>query len=290
MLQGPTGARASAVDVVDHGDGTYGCTFVAPAAGRWVMQAAVNGRVAKESTVEVIATYGPLRGVGLRDSSRTGTDGASDVRDDGRVYLQAARVRPRHRSRYGRTGGCDDAPHHPVGRVARSARRSPSAGRDIAPPCDGGSGAARIVATVSGEAVVGSPLVVEVDAQEVSLPMCRLSGQGLASAAAGESAPPSSSKRATRAKIDCSRAAPSSAWRCAWRGAHRGRVQDCGDGTYEASYVIEKAGPCEVSLFIGTEATSFRAVCIPGAWITPSVASRARFTVGGSRGTSCRSR
>ena len=49
---------------------------------------AVNGRVAKESTVEVIVTYGPLRRffAGLRVVSGTGTDGANDVRDDeGRV-------------------------------------------------------------------------------------------------------------------------------------------------------------------------------------------------------------
>jgi len=49
------------VDVVDHGDGTYGCSFVCPTAGRWIVQAVVNSRVAKESTVEVIATYGPLQ-------------------------------------------------------------------------------------------------------------------------------------------------------------------------------------------------------------------------------------
>ena len=30
-------------------------------AGRWIVQAVVNGRVAKESTAEVIATYGPLQ-------------------------------------------------------------------------------------------------------------------------------------------------------------------------------------------------------------------------------------
>jgi filamin len=51
---------------VDHGDGSYGATFVAPMAGRWIVQAVVNGRVAKESTAEVIATYGPLQAaVGL---------------------------------------------------------------------------------------------------------------------------------------------------------------------------------------------------------------------------------
>ena len=37
-----------------------------------------------------------------------------------------------------------------------------------------------------------------------------------------------------------------------------------GDGTYEASYFVEKAGPYEVSLFLGTEATTFRAHCEPG--------------------------
>ena len=44
----------------------------------------------------------------------------------------------------------------------------------------------------------------------------------------------------------------------------RGKVVDCGDGTYEASYVVEKAGPYEVSLFLGTEATTFRVTCEPG--------------------------
>ena len=39
---------------------------------------------------------------------------------------------------------------------------------------------------------------------------------------------------------------------------------DCGDGTYEASYAVEKAGPYEVSLFLGTEASTHRVVCEPG--------------------------
>ena len=44
----------------------------------------------------------------------------------------------------------------------------------------------------------------------------------------------------------------------------RGRVQDCGDGTYEASYVVEHAGPYEISLTLGTESTTFRATCEAG--------------------------
>ena len=112
--------------------------------------------------------------------------------------------------------------------------------------------------------MVGSPLVVEVDAQEVSLPMCRLSGQGLAGAAAGERATILIEARDARGnRLFQGGAIIGVAVRVGGE-THRGRVQDCGDGTYEASYVVEKAGPYEVSLFIGTEATSFRAVCEPG--------------------------
>ena len=118
--------------------------------------------------------------------------------------------------------------------------------------------------------------------------MCRLSGQGLAGAVAGERATILIEARDARGnRLFQGGAIIGVAVRVGGE-THRGRVQDCGDGTYEASYVVEKAGPYEVSLFIGTEATTFRACASPGAWITPSVASRARCTVGGSRGTSCR--
>ena len=264
VLQGPTGARASAVDVVDHGDGTYGCTFVAPAAGRWVMQAAVNGRVAKESTVEVIATYGPLQasdcairpGPGLTERATCGT-----TRD---VYLQALEYDVTGRGMSGQEAVTmhlitpSGASHTLSATFAERGSRYRAAVRwwEV--------GRHEIVATVNGEPVVGSPLVVEVDAQEVSLPMCRLSGQGLAGAAAGERATILIEARDARGnRLFQGGAIIGVAVRVGGE-THRGRVQDCGDGTYEASYVVEKAGPYEVSLFIGTEATSFRAVCEPG--------------------------
>ena len=49
----------------------------------------------------------------------------------------------------------------------------------------------------------------------------------------------------------------------------RGKVFDLGDGTYEAAYVVERAGPFELSLFLGSEAATFRANCVPGRVDTP---------------------
>ena len=264
VLQGPTGARASAVDVVDHGDGTYGCTFVAPMAGRWIVQAVVNGRVAKESTVEVIATYGPLQatdcvlrpGPGMGERTTCGTS-----RD---VYLQALE--------YDSTGrgmsGQEAVSMHLITPSGASHTLSASFAergcRYRAPVRWWEVGRHEIVATINGEPVVGSPLVLEVDAQEVSLPMCRLSGPGLTSAVAGERATILVEARDARGnRLFQGGAVIGVAVRVGGE-TQRGRVHDCGDGTYEASYVVERAGPFEVSLFLGTEATTFRATCAAG--------------------------
>ena len=263
-LQGPTGARASAVDVVDHGDGSYGCAFVCPQAGRWIVQAVVNGRVAKESTAEVLATYGPLQAsdVVLRPGPGVGeraTCGA--VRD---VYLQALEYDSTGRGMSGQEAVSvhlltpSGASHALAAGFAERGSRYRASVRwwEV--------GRHEIVAAVNGEPVVGSPLVVEVDAQEVSLPMCRLSGQGLAGAVAGERAVILIEARDARGnRLFQGGAAMGIAARVGGETS-RGKLVDCGDGTYEASYFVEKAGPYEVSLFLGTEATTFRAHCEPG--------------------------
>ena len=58
-------------------------------AGRWIVQAVVNGRVAKESTQEIIATYGPLQANDcvLRAGPGMGERVTCGVTRD--VYLQA---------------------------------------------------------------------------------------------------------------------------------------------------------------------------------------------------------
>ena len=263
-LQGPTGTRTSAVDVIDHGDGSYGCSFVCPTAGRWIVQAVVNSRVAKESTVEVIATYGPLQasdcvlrpGPGVGERATCGA-----VRD---VYLQALEYDSTGRGMSGQEAVSvhlltpSGASHALAAGFAERGSRYRASVRwwEV--------GRHEIVATVNGEPVVGSPLVVEVDAQEMSLPMCRLSGQGLAGAVAGERAVILVEARDARGnRLFQGGASMGVAVRVGGE-TMRGKVLDCGDGTYEASYVVEKAGPYEVSLFLGTEATTFRVTCEPG--------------------------
>ena len=157
VLQGPTGSRASAVDVVDHGDGSYGCVFVCPMAGRWIAQAVVNGRVAKESTQEVIATYGPLRandcvlraGPGMGERVTCGS-----TRD---VYLQALEYDSTGRGMSGQEAVSvhlvtpSGASHTLTAGFAERGSRYRAAVRwwEI--------GRHEIVATINGEPVVGSP-------------------------------------------------------------------------------------------------------------------------------------
>ena len=263
-LQSPTGARASAADVVDHGDGTYGCAFVCPQAGRWIVQAVVNGRVAKESAAEVIATYGPLQAsdVVLRPGPGVGERAVCGAARD--VYLQALEYDSTGRGMSGQEAVSvhlltpSGASHALAAGFAERGSRYRASVRwwEV--------GRHEIVATVNGDPVVGSPLVVEVDAQEVSLPMCRLSGTGLAGAVAGERAVILIEARDARGnRLFRGGAAMGVAARVGGETS-RGKLVDCGDGTYEASYFVEKAGPYEVSLFLGTEATTFRAHCEPG--------------------------
>ena len=56
-MSGPNGIKVNALDVKDNEDGTYSFSFIVPQSGRWTIQAVVNGRVAKESTTEVVVAY-----------------------------------------------------------------------------------------------------------------------------------------------------------------------------------------------------------------------------------------
>ena len=58
------GNKSTCLDVHDHGDGSYTAEFVVPTAGRYTCSAVINGKVAKESAVELIATYGPVSASG----------------------------------------------------------------------------------------------------------------------------------------------------------------------------------------------------------------------------------
>ena len=263
-MAGPSGIKVNALDVKDNDDGTYSCAFILPQAGRWTIQATVNGRIAKESTTEIVATYGPLHaaacvlkgGPGMKRKEVCGAQ-----RD---IYLQALEYDANGRG----MSGQEAISMHVI---------TPSGATHTLPAtfAERGSrykatirwwevGQHEIIATVGGEPVVGSPFVVDVEAQEVSLPMCRLSGPGLQGAIAGERATILIESRDSRGNRLFNGGAQMGIAVRSGGETLRGKVQDCGDGTYEASYIVERAGPFELSLFLGTEAATYRAVCKPG--------------------------
>ena len=58
-LEGP-GARARAVQVVDHADGTYALEFITPIAGRWNLSPRVNGKPCVEGGILFNVAFGTL--------------------------------------------------------------------------------------------------------------------------------------------------------------------------------------------------------------------------------------
>lgn len=263
-MSGPNGLKINALDVKDNEDGTYSFSFIIPQSGRWTIQAVVNGRIAKESTTEVIVMYGPLHAAACVLKSGPGmkrTETCGSQRD---IYVQALEYDANGRGMSGQEAIAmhlitpSGSTHTlPVVFAERGSRYKASlrwweVGRH------------EIVAAIGGEPVVGSPFVVEVEAQDVSLPMCRLSGPGLQGAIAGERATILIESRDERGNRLFNGGAQMGIAVRSGGETLRGKVQDCGDGTYEASYIVERAGPFELSLFLGTEAATYRALCKPG--------------------------
>ena len=263
-MSGPNGIKVNSLDVKDNEDGTYSFSFIIPQSGRWTIQAVVNGRIAKESTTEVVVTYGPLHAAacvlkGGPGMKRTEVCGAQ--RD---IYLQALEYDANGRGMSGQEA------------ITMHLITPSGATHTLAPVfAERGSrykatvrwwevGRHEVVAAVGGQPVVGSPFVVNVEAQEVSLPMCRLSGPGLQGAVAGERATILIESRDERGNRLFNGGAQMGIAVRSGGETLRGKVQDCGDGTYEASYIVERAGPFELSLFLGTEAATYRATCKPG--------------------------
>ena len=282
-LTAPSGARLATIDVVDHDDGTYGCTFILDEVGRWIAQAVVNGRVAKESTSEIVATYGPLRprDVALRPgpglAAAFGGGGGSDVGvgsdwnaavvcgavND--VYVQSLEYEVTGRGMRGQEAISVHvvAPSGTSHAVPTSFTES--GGRYRASVRWWEVGTHEIVATMNGESIAGSPLFVDVEALDASLPMSRLSGAGLETAIAGEPALALIESRDSRGNRLFEGGANFQVATRVGGVTTKGTVVDNGDGTYEASYVVTKAGPFEVSFFRGTETITFRATCEAGA-------------------------
>ena len=59
-LEGPGGAFARAVQVVDHADGTYALEFAVTVAGRWMLSTRVNGKPCVEGGIAFSVAFGTL--------------------------------------------------------------------------------------------------------------------------------------------------------------------------------------------------------------------------------------
>lgn len=59
-LEGPGGAFARSVQVMDHADGTYALEFVTPVAGRWTLSTRVNGTPCVEGGIAFSVAFGTL--------------------------------------------------------------------------------------------------------------------------------------------------------------------------------------------------------------------------------------
>ena len=109
-----------------------------------------------------------------------------------------------------------------------------------------------LVASINGDAVVGSPTHVDVVAADVHLPSCKVTGPGCVGCVAGERTRFVVEARDSRGNRLCAGGA-SLSLRVQTPGSEptRGSVLDQGDGTYAASYAVDKAGPYVLVLSAG---------------------------------------
>ena len=282
-LLGPAGSVDA--DVVDYGDGTYGLSFSVPRAGTWRAHLAVNGGENPRPVAEFVASQGVL--AANQVALRTVHAGDDDFN--------------RNRGNLGNSAGNSQPPRAGTETIVHvQALDYDVSGREVSgaePVClrmlspsgvsanvplrldkDGARFHARVrwpevgrhvlVASINGDAVVGSPTHVDVVAADVHLPSCKVTGPGCTGCVAGERTRFVVEARDSRGNRLCAGGA-SLSLRVQTPGSEptRGSVLDQGDGTYAASYAVDKAGPyvLVLSASAGGSRLALEGVCAPGA-------------------------
>ena len=200
-LLGPAGSVDA--DVADYGDGTYGLAFTVPRAGEWRAHVAVNGAenpaplarftarqgrlTANQMTVKV-SNAGAGAAAAVSDFRRGTITATPRVSDETIVYVQALEYEISGREVSGREPVCLRL-LSPSGVSAsvplrlskdnarfRASVRWPEVGPHV------------LVASLNGDALVGSPAQVSVVAADVHLPVCKVTGAGASRCRAGERA------------------------------------------------------------------------------------------------------
>jgi flagellar motility protein MotE (MotC chaperone) len=195
-LLGPAGSVDA--DVVDYGDGSYGLSFAVPRGGVWRAHLAVNGGENPEPVAEFTASQGVLaanqtclrlQGAheydgGVRPGG--GSSSAPRAGSETTVYVQALDYDVSAREVSGQEPVClrllspsGVSAHVPLRLAKDGARftarvRWPEVGKHV------------LVASLNGDAVVGSPAQVDVVAADVHLPACKVTGVGSSKCVAGE--------------------------------------------------------------------------------------------------------
>ena len=130
-----------------------------------------------------------------------------------------------------------------------------------------------LVASLNGDALVGSPAQVSVVAADVHLPVCKVTGAGASRCRAGERAQFTVEARDARGnRLAQGGASLTLQVQAPGQEPARGSVLDRGDGTYTASYAVDVAGPYLLVLASQSSRLALEGVCEPG----PADVSRCR--------------
>ena len=279
-LEGPQGAFARAVQVIDHADGTYALEFITPIAGRWNLSARVNGKPCVEGGVSFTVAFGTLT---AEEAVVTLVPGLEETRGLYECGTSAELVIA--------GAGFEENGRLMTGLEAVTVRLLQPGGTQEALPCALSKDMTRYTAPIrwlhpgdhaisvllDGVQVAGTPLRARAEGIEVGLSMCVLTGEGAERCVAGERA---NFKLVAKdyggnpihrggAPLMCEARVPG-------EDPIAGEVFDFGDGSYEFSYVAEKAGPMEVAIILALDephrAGAPRGVRPRGRWRRASVA------------------
>ena len=211
VLTAPNGEveDSLAVEVTDHGDGTYGLEFKCASQGVWVLQLKFNGRLSSQKH-ELVVSYGPLVASDLEVKPMAGPflcGGYADVVVEVR-HPELGRV-------------MSGAEAFSVSVVSPSAMSQsvplelePGATKAIATVCWPEVGAHSVSVSLDGAPLPKCPMSINVLPEDICLAACQIQGSGT-TARLRASAPRSSSSRTTRAGTVSPRVAPRSPSSCA---------------------------------------------------------------------------
>lgn len=276
VLRGP-GDLVSVAQVTDKEDGHYRATFSLPVTGDWQIGLQVNGETAR-----TVATLQCVRGAVEAGDCTIKTPPADDRRLEAGVRASIGlEVGPSAFQAGRRCNGTEAVKATVTAPSGLTLDLPPSALGDSSGFQLGGAwpevGSHIVKATIEGQPVLGSPLVVNVFPQQLHLSACELIGMGSKSCVAGVRASfllqacDARGNRITQGQGAVLASEQKLALEVELPDTQRvpGEVRDRGDGTFELFYTVELAGAVKL-IISGGGATVVRDVtCEAGPTFVP---------------------